>query len=84
MKKVLLAVLAMVMFSSLALAQGPAPAKPPEMTKEQIVQRGMEIDKQLLLIERQELVYKYQAIEAKEKADALKVEADKKAKEVKK
>jgi hypothetical protein len=46
-----------------AFAQGQAP-----LTKEQIVERVQQIDRQLLQLEKQDLVKAYQALEAKEKA----------------
>lgn len=63
MRRIIVAVLFMVFCGTCAVAQQSQP-----LTKEQIVERVQAIDRQLLQIEKQELIKQYQAIEAKEKA----------------
>ena len=57
------------------LAQTPAPQVP--LTKQQIIERVGAIDRQLLLLEKAELVKQYQDLEAKEAAAKPKAEEKK-------
>ena len=56
-------ILAVLLFAGVAFAQTQQP-----LTKEQIIERVQQIDRQLLQLEKQDLVKAYQALEAKEKA----------------
>jgi hypothetical protein len=80
MKRVALTLLAItfILGSVTAMAQTQAQPQQP-LTKEQIVDRVGVIDRQLLILEKQELVKQYQALEAKEAASKPKTD-DKKDK----
>ena len=62
MKIISLIVLVIMLLTVPVFAQ---PAKP--LTKDQIIERVGQIDKQLLLLEKQELIKKYQELEKAEK-----------------
>jgi hypothetical protein len=54
----------LLLLAGVAFAQG----QQTPLTKDQIVERVQQIDRQLLMLEKQDLVKAYQALEAKEKA----------------
>jgi hypothetical protein len=81
MRRTVVALLATIfMFGAVPpiLAQTPT-SSPQSMTKQQIVERVGQIDRQLLLLERQELIKQFQEMEAKEATTKPKTE-DKKDK----
>jgi hypothetical protein len=70
--KIIALIVGILLLAGVAFAQGQQP-----LTKDQIVERVQQIDRQLLLLEKQDLVKAYQELEKKEKAEPKKGEVKK-------
>jgi hypothetical protein len=71
--KVISLIVGLLLLAGVAFAQG----QQTPLTKDQIVERVQQIDRQLLMLEKQDLVKAYQELEKKEKAEPKKGEVKK-------